>query len=213
MSGVTGGRVDTEGLLACPVCDTLYRRHTPAAGELSVCGHCHTVLAAPRRKAGMLILSLAVAALVLLAAATVLPFLALSARGLSTDASLLDVALAFSTGGMGVLVVATLAMILALPAARMALLIYVLTPVVFDRPPWPGARAAFRHADTLRPWAMAEVFAIGCAVSLVKITDLAQVDFGPAFWMFACLVLLVVAQDRTLCRASVWDALAAAPPK
>ena len=57
------------------------------------------------------------------------------------------------------------------------------------------------------PWAMAEVFAIGCAVALVKITDLAQVALGQAFWMFTVLVALVVIQDRFLCSWSVWNAL------
>ena len=55
---------------------------------------------------------------------------------------------------------------------------------------------ALRLAEGLRPWSMAEVFAIGCAVSLVKIADLAHVSLGPAFWMFAALVVVTVAQDR-----------------
>jgi paraquat-inducible protein A len=54
---------------------------------------------------------------------------------------------------------------------------------------------------------MAEIFVIGCAVALVKIADLADVVFGPAFWMFALLVVLIVAQDRLMCRWSVWNAL------
>ncbi|EPX86404.1 putative paraquat-inducible protein A [Rubellimicrobium thermophilum DSM 16684] len=54
---------------------------------------------------------------------------------------------------------------------------------------------------------MAEVFAIGCAVSLVKIADLARVSLGPAFWMFAALVVMTVAQDRLVCRWSVWRSI------
>ena len=59
----------------------------------------------------------------------------------------------------------------------------------------------------MRPWSMAEIFAIGCAVALVKITQLADVTFGPAFWMFTGLVVLVVVQDNFMCRWSVWNAL------
>ena len=87
------------------------------------------------------------------------------------------------------------------------LAIYVLLPIVLDRPPARGATQAFRLSEALRPWSMAEIFAIGCAVALVKISDLADVAFGPAFWMFAALVLLVVAQDNFLCRWSVWNSL------
>jgi len=66
--------------------------------------------------------------------------------------------------------------------------------------------------DSLKPWSMAEVFAIGCAVSLVKITDLAQVSLGQAFWMFTALVALVVTQDRFLCSWSVWNDLTRTQP-
>ena len=54
---------------------------------------------------------------------------------------------------------------------------------------------------------MAEIFAIGCAVALVKITALANVAFGAAFWMFAVLVLVVLIKDRTLCKWTVWESL------
>jgi paraquat-inducible protein A len=54
---------------------------------------------------------------------------------------------------------------------------------------------------------MAEVFAIGCAVALVKLGDLAQIHFGPAFWMFTALVIIVVATDMLLCRYSIWKSL------
>jgi paraquat-inducible protein A len=90
------------------------------------------------------------------------------------------------------------------------LAIYVLTPLVMDIRPWPGAAQAFRLSEALRPWSMAEIFVIGCAVALVKISSLAEVTFGPAFWMFAVLVVLVVIQENVMCRWSVWNALSKA---
>ena len=45
------------------------------------------------------------------------------------------------------------------------------------------------------------------AVALVKIADLATVGFGPAFWMFCGLVVLIVAQDKFMCKWSVWNSL------
>ncbi|MEM8658637.1 MAG: paraquat-inducible protein A, partial [Pseudomonadota bacterium] len=50
-----------------------------------------------------------------------------------------------------------------------------------------------------------------CAVSLVKVADLAQITFGPGFWMFAILVVLVVVQDGFMCRWSVWESLDPTP--
>ena len=45
------------------------------------------------------------------------------------------------------------------------------------------------------------------AVSLVKIADLATVSLGPAFFMFAALVVVTVAQDQLVCRWSVWRSI------
>jgi len=201
-----------EDLIVCTECDALYKVRFPERGQVAICARCHTVLAAPRAKAALQIVALAVATMILIIGAAVFPFLRIEAGGVANAASVLDIAYAFSDGFLTVLVVATIGMILAIPALRTGLIIYVLAPVMLDRPALPGARAAFRVAQELRPWAMAEVFAIGCAVSLVKVADLAQVTFGPAFWMFAVLTVLIVIQQKFMCSWSVWNALASQTP-
>ena len=205
---------DLSGLIACPHCDALYRvgpdAGTPGQGERAVCARCHTVLIAPRRRAGMTIIMLSLTVLILVIGALWFPFLRISTRGLSNDASLVDVALAFTGGPLLVLTLAVLALIVLIPLLRAVLTIWVLAPLVMDRPAPPGARAAFRLSETLRPWSMAEIFAIGCAVSLVKVADLAELTFGPAFWMFAALVVVSVVQETVMCRWSVWQAIEAA---
>ena len=198
---------DPSALIACPVCDALYRAPDPAAGERVTCTRCHETLAAPRRFAGMRIIALAMTTLILILAAAALPFLSLDVSGLSSKASILDAALAFSGPRFAALALATALVILVIPAARMALILYVLVPVVFDRPPRPRAKAAFRLSEQLRPWSMAELFALGCAVALVKLADLARIEFGPAFFMFTALVLLAILQEHLICRWSVWNAL------
>lgn len=209
MTSDTSSSVETAtgSLLACPNCDALYQVGVLEKGDVAQCVRCHTVLAAPRRKAGMLIVSFAVATLTLIIAAIFFPFLELEVRGFRSSSSLLDIAQSFSQGMLSLLVFLMLALILAIPALRAGLLIYVLVPLVYDHPPARYAAGAFRFAQKLKPWAMAEVFALGCAVALVKITDLAQVALGPAFWMFSVLVGLVVIQDKFLCSWSVWNAL------
>jgi paraquat-inducible protein A len=196
-----------EGLIVCPVCDATYQLQRPKNGERAVCGRCHHVLIAPRRKAGMQIIAVAIAVVVLIVAASVFPFLQISAAGRSNAVSILDAALTFTEGPMLVLSLLTAAFILFVPLVRMLLTLYVLVPVVLDRPPARHAIAAFRLSEAMRPWSMAEIFALGCAVALVKVADLATVNFGPAFWMFGILVVLVLIQDGFLCKWSVWNSL------
>lgn len=196
-----------EELIVCPVCDAIYQLQRPKRGELAVCSRCHKVLIAPRRKAGMQIIAVAVATVVLIVAASVFPFLRISAGGRSNSVSIIDAALSFAEGPLLALALLTAALIIFVPLARMLLTLYVLIPVVLDRPPARYAMRAFRFSEAMRPWSMAEIFALGCAVALVKVADLATVSFGPAFWMFGVLVVLVIAQDGYMCKWSVWNSL------
>ncbi|QUJ75942.1 paraquat-inducible protein A [Sulfitobacter albidus] len=196
-----------DELIVCPVCDATYVLQRPAHGERAVCTRCHKVLIAPRRKAGMQIIAVSIAVVILIVAAGVFPFLSISAAGKSNAVSILDAALTFTEGPMLVLALLTAGFIFFVPLLRMLLTLYVLVPLVRDRPPARHAIPAFRLSEALRPWSMAEIFALGCAVALVKVADLATVNFGPAFWMFGILVVLVMAQDGFMCKWSVWNAL------
>jgi len=199
---------DPANLIACPKCDAVYHVEDPDMGERAVCARCHTVLIAPRKRAGKQIIAIALAIVVLIIAATIFPFLSVKVAGVSHKSSVLDAALAFSDSPLLiVLSLAVAALIVFFPVLRALLAIYVLTPLVLDRPAFPGAIRAFRVSEALRPWSMAEIFAIGCAVALTKVADLAQVDFGPAFWMFSALVVLMILQDSFMCRYSVWKSL------
>jgi paraquat-inducible protein A len=199
--------LDIENLIVCPHCDALYRSDQPEFGERAVCGRCHAVLITPRKSAGMQIIMLALAIIVLVVAAGVFPFLSIEAAGVRNSVSVIDAALAFSGGWLYFVALATATLILVIPLVRVLLVLYVLVPVVFDYPPAKGASRAFSLSEALRPWSMAVIFAIGCAVALVKVVDLSDVSFGPAFWLFEVLVVLVVVQDNFMCRWSVWNSL------
>lgn len=198
---------DTTNLIACTECDALYHVVEPKSGEHGICARCHHVLIRPRRFAGMRIIMMAVTMLILMVGAVFFPFLRIEVQGLANSASVLDAVFAFADVRLAVVSVITAGFIILIPALRMALLLYVLVPVVFDRPPLTGAREAFRWSELLKPWSMAEIFAIGCAVSLVKVGDLARVEFGPAFWMFIGLVIVVVIQETFMCSWSIWKSL------
>ncbi len=201
---IAGAQLDA--LIACPTCDLVYTVPRLSPQDRAVCARCHTVLIAPRRKAGKQLIALALTVLILIVAACLFPFLSIGAGGVKQNASILGTAFAFS-GTYALLSIAVLFFIVVIPAARLCLLIYVLAPIIRDRPPAPYAKRAFALSEDLLPWSMAEIFALGCAVALVKLSDMADVVFGPAAWIFAILVVLVVATDRLMCRYSIWKSL------
>ena len=194
-------------LTACPTCDLLHRVvPVPEGGRLR-CRRCRTVLMTNRRNAIDRTLAAAFGSVDLMVSALTLPFLELSVVGLHRKASLLDAALAFTSGLVIPLSVATALLIIVIPLVRACALGYTLLPLRLGRRPARGAAAAFRVASHLRPWAMAEVFLIGVVVALVKIGGMATVDFGPAFWAMAGLVVLVVYEGTALDEWSIWQSL------
>ncbi|TMV07273.1 paraquat-inducible protein A [Ruegeria sediminis] len=199
--------MDPTMLTACPVCDALHRDQEVPPHRTARCARCGTVLAAPRSGAMTRITMLAATALILMIAAVLFPFLELSAQGLSQRASVLDAVLAFSTGLMAPLSLAVAFLIVLLPAARYLAILYALAPMALGWHPARHAIAAFRWAERIKPWAMAEIFIIGVAVALVKVAGLARVELGPAFWAFAALVVVTIIKDNYICRPTVWKTL------
>lgn len=202
----------SNNLIACPKCDALHHMHPIDKGEQAKCVRCGTVLMAPRDGAMTRIAMLSLTALILMIAAIFFPFLELSTHGLGRKSSVFDAILAFSTGLMLPLSFAVAALIVVLPITRFIALIYVFAPMALGWEPAPKARAAFRLAENIRPWAMAEIFIIGVAVALVKVAGLAQVTLGPAFWAFVGLVIITVLKDNFMCRVTVWQTLSARSP-
>ncbi len=194
-----------EERMACDVCDALQHVHDVRPGERLKCLRCGNVLLIHEGHAADTVMAGALAMVILLVSSVFLPFLQISASGLRSSASILDTALAFSTGVTAPLTLAVFMLIVVLPVARATLLLYTLLPLRLALPAFPLAKRAFRLASELRPWCMAEVFIIGVAVALVKIGAMATVSFGPAFWELTLILVIVIAEsgnsgDKTLWR-------------
>ncbi len=195
-------------LIACTTCDALHAvgAGPPMHGRLR-CTRCGSVLLRAPRGALDGILGSALATVILVISAVFFPFLEISAKGLRSAASLVDVAFAFSQGITAPLAIAVILMIVVLPVVRAAALGWALLPLRLGRPALPGAKRAFRLASELKPWSMAEVFIIGVVVALVKIGGMATVGLGPAFWELTLIVLIVALESTSLCEKTVWRML------
>lgn len=200
---------DLNDLVACPVCDTLHRFSAIPSGGRGRCVRCHHTLAAPRQNAMTRIVMLAITATILMISAISFPFLTIETHGLRQQASVIDTILAYSDGLMVPLSLAMAALIVVLPLTRLFAILYTIAPMAIGHRPIRGAAQAFRIAEYLRPWAMAEVFIVGVAVALVKVGGLATLTIGPAFWAFAALVLITVVNDTYMSSLIIWKTLEA----
>ncbi len=194
-------------LVACPQCDTLHAATALPDHARAHCQRCGLVIATARPTAIAQVLSLAITAFVLMIAAVSFPFLELDVQGRHNSISVLQAVLAFNDGIALLLAFAVAGFIVVLPLTRLAAIIYAISPLVSDRPARRGAKHAFALAEILRPWSMAEIFIVGVSVALIKVSGIANVTFGPAFWAFSALVVITVLKDQLICRFSIWQAL------
>lgn len=205
----TASDADLRDLVACPACDTLHRFSAIPQGGQGRCKRCHHILATPRKNAMTRIVMLAITATILMISAISFPFLTIETHGLRQQASVIDTIMAYSDGLMVPLSLAMAALIVVLPLMRLLAILYTVAPMALGHHPARGAAQAFRLAEHLKPWAMAEVFIVGVAVALVKVGGLATLTIGPAFWAFAALVLITVVSDTFMSSLIIWKTLEA----
>ncbi|WGH77698.1 paraquat-inducible protein A [Jannaschia ovalis] len=196
-----------DELVCCPVCDALHELGEVPADTRMRCVRCGTVIAVDRPEAIRRIVVLAATALVLMTIVVFYPFLELRTGMFVSRASVFDTVMSFAQGIMAPLSIAVAIFVIVLPVARLGLLIWALGPLSVEREPWPGAAFALRWAETLKPWAMAEIFMVGVAVALVKLADLATLSMGPAFWSFTAIVVITAIKDTQMSKHSIWSAL------
>ncbi|MEL6426536.1 MAG: paraquat-inducible protein A [Pseudomonadota bacterium] len=194
-------------VLACPTCDLLNEVPRLGPGDRARCARCNRLLVARRRNAIDRMLASGAAVTILMVAAVFLPFLSISEMGFRNAASLFDVAASFSRGINVPLTLAVAACIIFIPIARVLALYAALLPVRLGWRPAPQAARLFRLAEALKPWSMAEIFIVGTSVALVKLGGIAQVYYGPAFWAFVLLVLVIALEQAIVDRTTVWDLL------
>jgi paraquat-inducible protein A len=195
---------DAPEVIACTVCDALHEvPEIPEGGRIR-CIRCGATLLRGPGKALDRIIAAAFASVVLVFSALFFPFIEISASGFHSATTLFQTALAFDSGFTAPLAIVLVLLIIVLPLARAAALVYALAPIRLGHRPRRGAKKAFRLAGHLRPWSMAEVFTIGVVVALVKIGGLAKVGLGPAFWELVCIVLIVALETSSLSEKTLW---------
>ncbi|MBX2882620.1 MAG: paraquat-inducible protein A [Granulosicoccus sp.] len=191
-------------LIACPGCDLLHYRRELNHDELARCERCADVIQTRKSDTIDRTLAASLAGIVFLIISLFTPFLSLSRTGIESSITVLDAVQALWNSQMRWLGLLTLAFIALLPLLRLLLLIWVLGRLRFGRKVRSSMRLGFRLVLQLEPWAMADIFLVGVLVSLVKISTLANLTVGLAFWSLLMLVGVSILINLTLCKDTVW---------
>lgn len=194
-------------LVGCPSCDWLHLKEGLDPGAKAVCTRCGEMLYNYRPNSVDAALAVCIASILFLLASLFTPFLTLSRTGINASISILDAVWSLLFTDLPLLGVFVMALIVVAPLLRLGLLVYVLVSIRFgDEGSWSVTRS-FRLACVLEPWAMADVFLIGVVVSLIKISELAVLDVGVAFWSWVGLIVTTILINLTLSKDTVWTHL------
>ena len=90
------------------------------------------------------------------------------------------------------------------PVLELLMILAVLVPLRLGRAS-PRLAPFFRLVRSVQPWGMVEVFLLGMLVSLVKLSHLATVILGTAFWAMAALIVVLTLAGRAFDPRLLWQ--------
>lgn len=182
-------------LLACRHCDQLHQRLPIQPGALAACTRCGYVL---YRQSGISLsqwTALAVAAVVVFGIANYFPIAVLSVQGVSVHATLPHAIWITWQQGHGLVALVTALFAFAFPLGQILFLYWALRAIVTARLPQDFAQG-MRMLHAIVPWSMFSVMLLAILVAMVKLVDLASVQFGMGMWACVVAAFLLTALSR-----------------
>jgi paraquat-inducible protein A len=172
----------------------------------AVCLRCTRVLRHTRYNPLLLPLALNLSALLLFTVGATLTLMSVTSGGHQRVAGLLSGPTELEQYGLWELSLVVLITTLGAPLARIVCMLIVLGGLLRPRPPLE-IRTIFAWVAHLKPWSMIEIYLLGLFVAYVRLSDMAQVDLGPAVYALGGLMVVMALADLSLDEQAVWEAM------
>jgi len=188
-------------LVICTYCDVVHERVELATRKTARCVNCDRSLYHSNADLGAM-LAVTITAMFAFAFANGFPLVTLATNGRQTEATLWRAITASYVQDLPAVAVALALTLIVAPLLELGLLLWVLIPLALRTRP-PGFRSSMRLMRMLRPWRMIEVFFLGVAVAVVKLTGLASVT--PGWGLFGVAVMtLALASLASFDHGALW---------
>lgn len=192
-----------DSLIACHECDLLQIEPHLAPGETARCARCGAFLARNPPDSLDRSLALCLTAAILYVIANVYPLVGLDMQGRRVEVTLIEAIHTLWKDGVAPVAALVFCTAVLFPALELAMILTVLFSLRLGRVS-PRLATFFRLVRSVQPWGMVDVFLLGMLVSLVKLSHLATVILGTAFWATAALILVLTFAGRAFDVRLVW---------
>jgi len=149
-------------------------------------------------------LALTLTAAVLYLLANIHPLVGLEMQGRRVEVTLFEAVQILWKGGVEPVAALVFITALLFPMLELLMFLLVLVPLRLGRVS-PRLATFFRLVRSVQPWGMVEVFLLGMLVSLVKLSHLATVVLGTAFWATAALIVVLTLAARAFDTRLLWQ--------
>jgi paraquat-inducible protein A len=193
-------------LRECPGCGLLQSVPSLAPGTSAQCSQCSTTLRRTSTHRLDHIISLTLAAFILLVVMCSTTLMSVQTAGIAHVANLFSGPEELFRRDMAELAAAVLFVTVVAPFARLTGMIYVLVRSHEASPP-RHLRRIFAWAVKLRPWTMIDVFVFGVFVAYVKLGALVTIGLAAGVYALLALTVVLVWIDSAFDRETLWERL------
>jgi paraquat-inducible protein A len=192
-------------LVGCSDCGLTQVLPSISSGDLAECVRCGHDLARPANRGIDLSLAFSAAALLLLLPTTLSPLMSLISFGVQRRSWLPSGVEALWNDGFGPLATVVFLFSIAVPFVYLAAMVCVLGAVRLGIAAPMGR--LLRWAGELRPWAMIEVYLVGCCVAYTRLEDVGIVHVNVGGWCLIAATCATLLAAISLDERALWDAL------
>jgi paraquat-inducible protein A len=191
--------------IACPDCGLVQHLPPPRPGMVIECSRCGSSLTRPLVAGSDSSLAFAASAFVLLIPGALMPLMSVDSFGMQRRNWLPTGVEALWSDGFGALAAVVFVFSIAVPFLYLGLLIWVLGGMRVRPSRYLGR--LFRWCTELRPWAMTEVYLVGCCVAYTRLQDIGNVHVDTGGWCLMGATLAVLLTGLSVDERVVWNAL------
>ncbi len=192
-----------ENPTVCEECGWVNHMPKLSAGQLARCERCgHALVKWPKNVLDKLI-SFGSSAVLMLILAVSFDFLGFSVKGNGLRITLPETATTLIGHDYRILAALLCLALFVIPLCYLLSVVYLSAGLKLKLR-MPGSAFLSHLLTALQPWLMVDVFLAGALVSLVKLSETADISLGPSFWALCAYALLLLKTASLLDRRWLW---------